>query len=117
MHSYRSVVFLALSCTLSMSGQSRLAPDAHAALQATTSVAGNGSVEVRLGNTHERVTALRDDVVRITIWRGNTAPEDASWAVPALVRHGSVPITEYPENHHPRPERRDRATGRPTHPF
>ncbi len=29
------------------------------------------------GTLHQRVTALRDDVLRITIWRGNSAPEDA----------------------------------------
>jgi alpha-glucosidase len=76
-----------------MSGQSRLAPNVHAAMRADASVAG-GSIEVRLGNVHERVAALRDDVLRITVWRGNTAPEDASWAVPAPVRHSSVPVTQ-----------------------
>ena len=27
------------------------------------------------------VTALRDDVVRVRMWKGDAAPEDASWAV------------------------------------
>ena len=100
MHSYGSLfAFLALSLPLSMSGQSRLAPNVHPAIRAAASVAG-GSIEVRQGIVHERVAALRDDVLRITVWRGNTAPEDASWAVPAPLRHSSVPVTQSRDKDH-----------------
>jgi len=50
-------------------------------------------VEVRAGNVHERVTALRDDVLRIRVWRGEIPPEDASWAVLPEARHASVAVT------------------------
>jgi alpha-glucosidase len=50
-------------------------------------------MEVRRGALHEQVTALRDDVLRIRVWRGQTAPEDASWAVLAEARHASAPVT------------------------
>src|SRR5579864_2660051 len=98
MHLYRSFfVFLAFILPLSSTGQPRTAANVHAAMRAAGSVA-SGSVEVRQGDLHERVTALRDDIVRITMWRGNSVPEDASWAVPATVRHGSVPVSQWRDN-------------------
>jgi alpha-glucosidase len=42
---------------------------------------------------HEQITALRDDVLRIRIWRGATQPEDASWAVLPAARHASVSVS------------------------
>ncbi|MGP8250527.1 MAG: TIM-barrel domain-containing protein [Terracidiphilus sp.] len=50
-------------------------------------------IEVRAGDVHERVTALRSDVLRVRIWRGENPPEDASWAVLAEARHASVAVT------------------------
>ncbi len=39
-----------------------------------------------------RVTALRDDVLRVRMWKGDAAPEDASWAVLPSSRTSSVPV-------------------------
>jgi alpha-glucosidase len=50
-------------------------------------------IEVRAGELHEQVTALRDDVLRIRLWRGQAAPEDSSWAVLPQARTASVPVT------------------------
>jgi alpha-glucosidase len=50
-------------------------------------------VEIRSGDLHERVTALRSDVLRVRIWRGENTPEDASWAVLPEARHSSVAVT------------------------
>ncbi|MGB6829672.1 MAG: alpha-glucosidase, partial [Terracidiphilus sp.] len=50
-------------------------------------------VEVRAGGLHEQVTALRNDVLRVRVWRGENPPEDASWAVLAEARHASVAVT------------------------
>ena len=36
------------------------------------------------------VTALRDDVLRVRIWKGTGAPEDASWAVLPSLRAQAV---------------------------
>lgn len=49
-------------------------------------------IEVRAAEMHEQVMALRDDVLRIRLWRGQIAPEDASWAVPAERRRASVAV-------------------------
>ena len=46
---------------------------------------------------HEEITALRDDVLRIRVWRGDTPPEDASWAVLSDARHASLPVTRQDE--------------------
>jgi alpha-glucosidase len=40
-----------------------------------------------------QVNALRDDVLRVRMWRGDAVPEDASWAVLAQSRTSSVPVT------------------------
>jgi alpha-glucosidase len=48
-------------------------------------------IEIRIGEVRERITALRDDVLRIRIARGNL-PEDASWAVLSSARNSSVSV-------------------------
>jgi alpha-glucosidase len=58
----------------------------------TVSALPNG-IAVRSAGLHEQITALRDDVLRIRIWRGETPPEDASWAVLAEARHASVSVS------------------------
>ena len=40
-----------------------------------------------------QVNALRDDVLRVRMWRGDAVPEDASWAVLPQARTSSVPVT------------------------
>jgi alpha-glucosidase len=40
-----------------------------------------------------QVNALRDDVLRVRMWRGDAVPEDASWAVLPEARTSSVPVT------------------------
>jgi alpha-glucosidase len=40
-----------------------------------------------------QVNALRDDVLRVRMWRGDAVPEDASWAVLPDARTSSVPVT------------------------
>ena len=52
-----------------------------------------GGVEQSSGDVSIRVTALRDDVVRVRMWRGRESPEDASWAVLPSARTSSVQVT------------------------
>jgi alpha-glucosidase len=40
-----------------------------------------------------QITALRDDILRVRMWKGDAVPEDASWAVLPQARTSSVPIT------------------------
>jgi alpha-glucosidase len=49
-------------------------------------------IEVLAGDLRERIVALRNDVLRISVVRGNTWPEDASWAVLSSARHNSVHV-------------------------
>jgi alpha-glucosidase len=65
-----------------------LKPSVH---NATVSPLPNG-IAVHLGDLHERIIALRDDVLHISLWKGNSIPEDASWAVLDSARHNSAPV-------------------------
>jgi alpha-glucosidase len=57
-------------------------------------------IEVQVGSLHEKITALRDDVLRIRIARGGSLPEDASWAVLPNARHSSVSVAIATSNEH-----------------
>jgi alpha-glucosidase len=41
-----------------------------------------------------QITALTDSIIRVRVAQGGKFPEDASWAVPAAVRHQSVNVTQ-----------------------
>ncbi len=43
-----------------------------------------------------QVLALRDDVLRVRVWRGKDVPEDASWAVLSTTRASTVPVVAEP---------------------
>jgi alpha-glucosidase len=49
-------------------------------------------IEILSGKAVMRVTALRDDLLRIRAGATGALPEDASWAVSAEVRRQSVPV-------------------------
>ena len=80
---------IVLSASAMVGAQSNLEP---ATPHAVANALRNG-VEIRCGTLNEQITALRDDVLRIRAWRGDTPPEDASWAVLAAARHAAVPVT------------------------
>lgn len=54
--------------------------------------AANG-VSATANGTTLQVQALRDDVLRVRVWRGGSAPEDASWAVLPEARTARVNVT------------------------
>ena len=58
----------------------------------TSKVLSNG-IEVRHAGMLLQVLALRDDVLRVRLSSKAELPEDASWAVPADVRHQRVEVT------------------------
>ncbi len=72
--------------------QSNLHPNKnqHSAQMAAATSLPNG-IEVKAGDLREKIVALRDDVLRISITRGSW-PEDASWAVLPDARKSSVPV-------------------------
>ncbi len=55
-------------------------------------------VEVRVGPMVWRVTAVRDDIVRVRIGPRGELPEDASWAVLPAARTGNVAVRAFAEN-------------------
>jgi alpha-glucosidase len=60
---------------------------------ASSVVAFPNGITITHGELHEQITALRDDVLRVRVWRGDKAPEDASWAVLPEARHATVSVT------------------------
>ena len=50
-------------------------------------------VRATSGNMTLQVTALRDDILRVRMWKGTSVPEDASWAVLPTSRTSSVAVT------------------------
>jgi alpha-glucosidase len=55
----------------------------------------NGAVAT-VGGTTLQVNALRDDILRVRMWKGDAMPEDASWAVLSASRTSSVSVTAEP---------------------
>jgi len=72
-------------------GAAALAPMARAATPALLRPLPDG-VEYRADDLIERVTAVRDDVVRVRVGAHGALPEDASWAVLAAARTAHVPV-------------------------
>jgi alpha-glucosidase len=55
----------------------------------------NGVTATSAGTTLQ-VTALRDDILRVRVWKGDAVPEDASWAVLPSARTSSVKTVPEP---------------------
>ncbi|MGB7353310.1 MAG: TIM-barrel domain-containing protein [Acidobacteriaceae bacterium] len=68
---------------------SLLAQEPASSALAQSSTLPNG-ITVQNAAYTEQITALRDSVLRIRLWRGSSPPEDASWAVLPEARHSSV---------------------------
>jgi Alpha-glucosidases, family 31 of glycosyl hydrolases len=49
-------------------------------------------IQIQAGSAIVRITAVRDDIVRVRIAAGSALPEDASWAVLAEARTKSVDV-------------------------
>jgi alpha-glucosidase len=60
----------------------------------TTSSPLSNGIELHDGSMTIRITALRDDVLRLRASRNETLPEDASWAVLSEARTASVTVTQ-----------------------
>jgi alpha-glucosidase len=90
------IIFIFLSCHASSitwaESSSSAAELSLLALRATSQQSPNG-FEVNSGNLNIKVSALRDDVLRVTLYRGGASPEDASWGVLPEARKSLVPVT------------------------
>src|SRR5580658_1665750 len=61
---------------------------------------GRSEIEISSGELHEQVIALRENVLRVRMWRGDSRPEDASWAVLSSARRSTVAATLATEKDH-----------------
>jgi alpha-glucosidase len=86
----RLVVLLAFLLLLLISSSSVVAqnPD----------VQSPGGLRFESNGIHLSIDALREDVLRVRYWRGNSAPEDASWAVLPEARRSTVRVTPLVNN-------------------
>ncbi len=57
---------------------------------ASPSLAQTSGIEISNGATSVRINALTDSILRVRVGHESHFPEDASWAVPAELRHKSV---------------------------
>jgi alpha-glucosidase len=96
------VLFLLLCQALSAArAQSpRHSTESYSALHHAVLTPLPNGIEVRAGEFLEKIVALRDDVLRITVAHGSSLPEDASWAVLADARHSSVPVERSASSDH-----------------
>ena len=53
----------------------------------------SNGVRMAVGGQVMEVTALRDDVVRVRVWKAGAEPENVSWAVLSSALHSTVPVT------------------------
>ncbi|MGB6132865.1 MAG: TIM-barrel domain-containing protein [Acidobacteriaceae bacterium] len=89
-----ALVVLAALATVPLVAQQSISGGAPFVLGGVTSLTAlPDGIDLYAGSAHERVVALRDDVVRIRVSRTGTLPEDASWAVLAGPRHSRVAVT------------------------
>ena len=98
MHSSRkpSLVFLfgaIVAAICSTSAQAASPSQSGTTLEAVTSFQRlRDGVEIKAGSASLRVTALRDDILRVRIAPGGAFPEDSSWAVLSGPRGKSVNV-------------------------
>jgi alpha-glucosidase len=83
---------LCQTCALGRAQSSLSSSDSHSLRPTVTVSSLPNGIDVQAGDLHERIVALRDDVLRITVAHGRGLPEDASWAVLTSVRRSSVSV-------------------------
>jgi alpha-glucosidase len=80
-------IHIAIFSILSLAAVSTNAQQLSAASSGLTAIAGDTTLQVM---------ALRDDVLRVRVWKGDAVPEDASWAVLPEARSRSIKVVTEP---------------------
>jgi alpha-glucosidase len=97
--SFSCRLFFVISLGISVSS---LAQTSSQAAMTVDSVTGAqplpDGVQVQSGSATLRISALRDDILRVRIAAGSILPEDASWAVSAGMRGKSVEVQATQDN-------------------
>jgi alpha-glucosidase len=97
MHSSRKTclifIFAAILATVSASAQAASSAQSATTLDAVTSFQSlHNGIEIKSGAASLRITALRDDILRVRIAADGLFPEDSSWAVLPGPRGKSVDV-------------------------
>lgn len=88
-----SCLFLVISALTSSLALAQAAPQPVTTVDAVTaSQSLRDGVELQAGSSTVRITALRNDIVRVRISAEGALPEDASWAVLPAARSKSVDV-------------------------
>lgn len=89
----RTFILLTLGVSLAARAQTPASPQPRVALESVTAAHPlRDGVEIESGPARLRITALRDDILRVRISPASTFPEDASWAVLQAPRTKSVDV-------------------------
>jgi alpha-glucosidase len=89
-----AVLFLAATSQANSTGEAQQQAGFVRLDRVTASRATTNGIEIRCGDAVVRITALRDDVLRVRVGPAGELPEDASWAVLPESRTASVAVTE-----------------------
>jgi alpha-glucosidase len=88
---FRAWATVLAALVASHAGLAANSPAAPAALK--TLIARDDGAEIQSGPTRLRVTAITEDVLRVRVAPAGEFSEDASWVVPAEVRHRTVHVS------------------------
>ncbi len=87
------IIFLLVAAFLALNSASAQTSKPSVTIEAVTaSQSRRDGVDIQAGAATLRITALRDDLLRVRIAPGSTLPEDASWAVLPAPRSKSVAV-------------------------
>ncbi|WP_241557436.1 TIM-barrel domain-containing protein [Croceibacterium ferulae] len=97
MFRHRKTMLLCAALSASVLASAALPARAQSQTASAAMAAQPAGMEVVRADMRMRVTALTDDILRVTIGRDGTMPEDASWAVPPEMRQGEARVTAAPD--------------------
>src|SRR5215469_14774033 len=87
------LVWIGIATLASAVAQTAASPPASVVIDAVTaSEVLQDGLQIQAGPTALRITALRDDIIRVRISPSPTLPEDASWAVLAESRSKTISV-------------------------
>ncbi len=88
-----AILVVILTVALSSSVAQESAPPGEVEVKAVTSSQPlHDGIQIEAGSATMRITALRDDIIRVRVASDSTLPEDASWAVLPDVRGKSIEV-------------------------
>ena len=96
----RFLVFIAISAihTCTLAAQGPASPQQTTVSTVSSFQPIRDGIQIQAGEATMRITALRDDIIRVRISASSTLPEDASWAVLSEARTKSIDVQTSPDS-------------------